>query len=384
MKPSGHRIVLVSLGTSLKATRSVLTGILRASLKHSDLEIRMKGALPEREWVGSVGSDAVVGAIVGGADDPVTRRILAMPNLRAVVFTYGDIPDGLKAKAVAVMADEHAVGEAAARLFMKHRLRHFAYVPAIGDFIWNRDRQKSFCDELARAGYGVEVYCHGRRKDIDRERMVKWLKSLPAPCGVFVAYDQLARSVLDICRAEKLDIPKRLQVLSVDDEDFICELSIPTLSSIAPDYETGGVLALDVLDGLLNGSERSGRILKLPVQAVVERMSTSDFTDSANRVAVAREYIRRHATEGIGVQNVASRVAGSCRMLEKDFHSVLGRTIRDEIVETRLAAVRRLLRNSSVPIDQIAAKCGFSSGNYLKNLFRRRYGMTMRDYRNGK
>ncbi|MBQ0033295.1 MAG: substrate-binding domain-containing protein, partial [bacterium] len=240
------------------------------------------------------------------------------------------------------------------------------------------------CDELARAGYGVEVYCHGRRKDIDRERMMEWLKSLPAPCGVFVAYDQLARSVLDICRAEKLDIPKRLQVLSVDDEDFICELSIPTLSSIAPDYETGGVLALDVLDGLLNGSERSGRNLKLPVQAVVERMSTSDFTDSANRVAVAREYIRRHATEGIGVQNVASRVAGSCRMLEKDFRSILGHTIRDEIVETRLAAVRRLLRNSSVPIDQIAAKCGFSSGNYLKNLFRRRYGMTMRDYRNGK
>lgn len=376
--------MLVSLGTSLKATRSVLTGILRASLKHPDLEIRMKGALPEREWVGSVGSDAVVGAIVGGADDPVTKRILAMPNLRAVVFTYGDIPGGLKAKAVTVKVDEHAVGEAAARLFMKHRLRHFAYVPAIGDFIWNRNRQKSFCDELARAGYGVDVYSHGRRRDIDRERMAKWLKSLPAPCGVFVAYDQLARSVLDICRAEKLDVPKRLQVLSVDDEDFICELSIPTLSSVAPDYETGGVLALDVLDGLLNGRERSGRDLKLPVQAVVERMSTSDFTDSANRVAVAREYIRRHATEGIGVQNVASRVAGSCRMLEKDFRGILGRTIRDEIVEVRLAAVRRLLRNSSVPIDQIAAKCGFSTGNYLKNLFRRRYGMTMRDYRNGK
>jgi len=384
VKGKKSKSILVSLGTGLKATRSVLTGILRCSLRHPDLEIRMRGSYLDRGWLASIDADAVVGAIVGGPDDPHTKSVLAMPNLRAVVFTYGDIPKGLKAKAVTITPDERAIGVTAANLFVKHGLRHFAYVPAMEDFSWNRERERSFCNTLAQGGHAVDVYRHGKKKTFDRKRMAIWLKSLSAPCGVFVAYDQLARSVLDVCRAEKIDVPKRLQVLGVDDEDFICELSRPTLSSIAPDFEEGGVRALDVLDGLLEGREPSGQDLKMPVQAVVERLSTSDFTNSANRVAVAREYIRQHATDGIGVQNVVSCVTGSCRMLEKDFRSVLGHTIRDEIIEARLSAVRRLLRNSSVPIEQIAARCGFSKGNYLKNAFFKRYGMTMRAYRKGK
>lgn len=384
MRRSRRKVVLVSLGTGMKATRSVLTGILRCSLRHPDLEIRMKGSLPDREWIDPVGADAVVGAIVGSPEDPQTRRILAVPNLRAVVFTCGEIPDALKDRAVSIKADERATGSAAADLFVKHGLRQFAYVSAPKDYSWDVERERSFRTALVAGGFEVSTYRHCRNKSLDEVKLAKWLKELPSPCGVFVAYDQLARSVIDICRRESIDVPKRLQVLGVDNEEFICELSTPTISSVAVDFETGGAVALDVLNGLLEGRERPGRDLKIPVLSVVERLSTSDFTDSANRVAVAREYIRTHATDGIGVLNVVSRVTGSCRMLEKDFRSVLGRTIRDEILEVRLSAVRRLLRNSSVPIDQIAGRCGFSRGNYLKNLFRRRYGMTMRDYRNGK
>lgn len=384
MKEVIRKVVLVSLGTSQKASRSMLTGILRCSLRHPELEIRIRGSLTEREWISPIDAGAIVGAIVGGPDDCLTKRILAMPNLKAVVFTYGEIPAAFRTKAASVKADEQAIGETAANLFLKHGLRHFAYVSALGNLYWDHDRERSFRETLADDGFETAVYRQRRSKSLDMAGLGRWLKSLPSPCGVFAANDQLARVVIDVCRLEKLDIPRRLQVLGVDDEDFICELSTPTISSVSPDFEAGGDMALEMLNGLLEGCKCPERNLKMPVQAVVERLSTTDFTDSANRVAVAREYIRKHATDGIGVQNVVSQVVGSCRMLEKDFRSILGHTIREEIIETRLSAVRRLLRNSTVPIDQIAAKCGFSKGNYLKNIFRKRYGMTMRDYRNGK
>ena len=56
-------------------------------------------------------------------------------------------------------------------------------------------------------------------------------------------------------------------------------------------------------------------------------------------------------------------------------------SIDEEITRVRLAEVQRLLRTTRDPIDAIAAKCGYENPNYLKNLFRKRFSMTMRDFR---
>lgn len=61
------------------------------------------------------------------------------------------------------------------------------------------------------------------------------------------------------------------------------------------------------------------------------------------------------------------------------------RTARDgiEVAEKlgALALVTKALKETAQPIDDIARSCGFKNGNYLKNLFRSRFGMTMREYR---
>ena len=48
----------------------------------------------------------------------------------------------------------------------------------------------------------------------------------------------------------------------------------------------------------------------------------------------------------------------------------------------RLEEVKRLLRETKEPIDTIAARCGYENPNYLKNLFKRRFAMPMREFRN--
>ena len=123
------------------------------------------------------------------------------------------------------------------------------------------------------------------------------------------------------------------------------------------------------------------RRIKIGLSGVTERMSTTDLTASGNRVARACDFIRRHACEGISVPAVVRAVGGSDRLLEKNFQTVLGHSICREIQNRRLAEVRRILKDTAQPIDIVAKRCGFRSGNYLKNLFRARFGQSMSEFR---
>ena len=59
----------------------------------------------------------------------------------------------------------------------------------------------------------------------------------------------------------------------------------------------------------------------------------------------------------------------------------VGHSICREIQDVRLNRVKDLLSKANLPIDAIGARCAFGSGNYLKNLFQKRFGQTMSAYR---
>ena len=92
-------------------------------------------------------------------------------------------------------------------------------------------------------------------------------------------------------------------------------------------------------------------------------------------------YIRRHALEGIGVSDVVTHLKVSRRLADLRFRELQHTSIGGEITQIRLAEVQRLLRTTREPIDSIAAKCGYANPNYLKNLFRKRFSMSMREFR---
>ena len=51
------------------------------------------------------------------------------------------------------------------------------------------------------------------------------------------------------------------------------------------------------------------------------------------------------------------------------------------MLAAKLLAVVKLLETSCLPIVDVSRKCGFENVNHLKNIFKRRFGMSMRDYR---
>jgi LacI family transcriptional regulator len=65
--------------------------------------------------------------------------------------------------------------------------------------------------------------------------------------------DQRARHVLEAARAAGIPIPDQLAVIGVDNDETLCELSTPSISSVALDADTIGFQGAAMLARLMDG-----------------------------------------------------------------------------------------------------------------------------------
>ena len=117
------------------------------------------------------------------------------------------------------------------------------------------------------------------------------------------------------------------------------------------------------------------------MKTIVRRESTADVSHSGKLVQKAVAFIRKNAVRGISVEEVAKHLGCSRRLLDLRFRELQGCTVGETIIDERLGEVKRLLATTREPIESIAIACGYENSNYLKNLFKKRFGVTMRDYR---
>lgn len=95
----------------------------------------------------------------------------------------------------------------------------------------------------------------------------------------------------------------------------------------------------------------------------------------------AARFIREHASEPIGVEDVLIKVAMSGRNLERRFKRAMRRSLLDDICRVRLDRASRLLRESNLSIENVAAQAGFNSHVRFAMVFRDHMGMTPTSYR---
>ena len=176
-------------------------------------------------------------------------------------------------------------------------------------------------------------------------------------------------------------MPGDIAVLGVDDDEQICENTMPTLSSISPDFAHGGYLAAEMLGRLIDGDGPRRAFLRYEPGTIVVRQSTRRFAFSRERIAEAVEMIRRRACEGISVEDVASYIGIPRRTAEMHFRAATGRSIHEEIDEVRFTKVLALLKNPRQALDAIPDLCGFSTCVALRKAFKLRTGLSMREWR---
>jgi len=199
----------------------------------------------------------------GGGMPEISRRTLGdLP----VVYLDEDPADPRKAPGLFVNSDSVAIGEAAAKELLSLNLPHFAFVGWKRKRYWSTDRQDAFARILRLHGYEVAVFDGAAATDdlSRRERLRRWLKALPKPCGIFAVHDPVGADILELAALEGIAVPGELAVIGVDDDPLICERTQPSLSSIGVDFEQGGYLCAELLDRAIGDATSSAAMPRTP------------------------------------------------------------------------------------------------------------------------
>jgi LacI family transcriptional regulator len=210
--------------------------------------------------------------------------------------------------------------------------------------------------------------------------MGDWLASLPKPVAVLAGNDLWGFELVQAARAWGLHVPDDVAILGVDNDELLCEISHPPLSSIRIGGEQMGEQAVELLQRLLERKSVRGEPPRAPPLGVVTRQSTDVLAVDDPEVATALRHIRQHAVEGLSVKQMLQSLAVNRRTLERRFVKVLGHTPLEEIRNVRLERVKTLLQ-TDLPIYEVAVRSGFATAEYLATSFLQATGMTPTDYR---
>lgn len=280
--------------------------------------------------------------------------------------------------------DDGAVANLAAEHLLERGFRNFAYA---GDsrFNWSRWRQEHFENCIRAAGHSCSVFEQSRTLAPDDAQNVddlaRWIRDLPKPIGIMACYDFRGQQVLDACRRIDIAVPDEVAVIGVDNDELLCELSDPPLSSVQPNTYRTGYEAAELLDRLMKGARSKGEARLIPPSGVATRQSTDVLAIHDRNVARAIHFIRKNASTGINVQDVIRAVPQSRRLLEQRFQKLLGRTPHQEIVRVQLERVKQLLSQTNLSLEEISERAGFSHVEYLSVVFKRETGMPPSKFR---
>jgi LacI family transcriptional regulator len=305
---------------------------------------------------------------------------------RPVVNVSGVLPD-LPVPRVGV--DHVAVGRLAAEHLLDRGFRHFGFF-GYPDHAFSIGREAGFRATIEAAGCRVVSYHEPDPKKADptglwkwNDRLRRWLTGLPRPVGILASHDPQGVELSEVCRHSGLRVPEEVALVGVDNDDLLCELARPSLTSVALPAERIGFEAARLLDSLLTSPRRRLRqsALLLPPQGVVVRGSSDILAINDADVAAALRFIRRHAHEPIQVKDVLNEVPVSRRTLERRLRAALGRGVWAEIRRVHLDRGKSLLAETSMPMSEVARYAGFSDQRQLSVVFRQELGLTPTAYR---
>lgn len=371
--------VLVALSTVQKARRDKLQGVLKYAQLNGPWDVQMLENHPYIAKLGSFKHWRPDGIIRDGID-PLPLPAVHTAKIPAVLMdTASSTPHGRSS----VNNNPRQIAQTVADYYLRQGFRQFAYVGSVPTSPWSQARAEAFSARVAKKGFACSLYepRHANDWGLEQQHMRDWLTALPKPCGLMAAMDLRAKQVLDTCALAEIRVPEEIAVIGVDNDETICESTTPTLSSVLPDFEGGGYMAAELLDKLMRGTVRKTAKLTYGVKRIVHRLSSQDMKNSSRLAVSAMEFIRLNACAGITVMDVVRHLNVSRRFAELRFREARGHSILEEIQSHRLERVRALLRETTLPIGEIGERCGYPTETYLKTLFKKRFGVTMRAYR---
>ncbi len=378
MPSASQRKVALLVETSNAYARGILTGIEDYARSYGPWNVYLaehgRGDQPPA-WLTKWNGDGIIARIEN-------RRIATGLDRARVPIVDVSYPR-LMPDVPTVTTDNAAIARLALQHFLERGFRKFAFC---GDsrFKWSISRGEHFARSVRDSGTDCLEYEPSIRtsdSDAETDSIARWLRRLPKPIAIFACYDYRGQQVLDACRRAGIAVPEEVAVMGVDNDELLCKLSPPPLSSVIPNSARGGWVAASLLDQLMNGKKVAALPHFIAPLGVAARQSTDTLAVDDPQIAKALRFIREHACEGIGVAEVLRQCPMARRSFESRLKALIGRTPNEEITRVQLNRVRELLSGTDLSLSEIAERTGFRHVEYLTVVFKRECGQPPSAYR---
>jgi LacI family transcriptional regulator len=372
--------VALLVETSREYGRGLLRGIIRYQRKHGPWSITFQPhglGEPPPPWLGTWKGDGIIARI----NDMATAK--ALMRLNAPLIDLRASLPGLNLPIVGI--DNRQVVRLAVEHFLERGFRHFAFCGTpYGQHVYQDERSDRFRAELKARGFDCDVYQHSKtRLNAERElrHLTQWLAKLPRPCALMTCHDDRGQQVLDACLRAGFSVPDEIAVLGVDNDEFLCHLTTPPMSSIDVDPMQIGHEAAALLDQLMRGQKPPRQPRFFPPRRIIERQSTSIIAVDDHHVASTARRIRDGACTPMSVDAVLRDVPLSRSAAYRRFRQQLGRSPKQEQMRLRIARARELLEDTDLGIAEIGQRIGYEEAKYFIHVFKQQTGTTPLRYR---
>ncbi|MCD7852192.1 MAG: DNA-binding transcriptional regulator [Parabacteroides sp.] len=327
-------------------------------------------------WAEEWGADAIIAQLTD-----VDLNVLNRLDIPIIVQNYKERCHGLSN----LTGDYYGTGVMAAEFFIRKGYKAFAYY-GFTDTVWMRERGEGFRDAVSEKGYPVYTFdddrqLSGGQWNFDAERVSRWLLDLPKPIALFACDDYYALQITEVCKMYNIDIPGDIAVLGVDNDNLLCNISDPALSSIELDVENGGYEVGKLLHLFIEKKITAPADVIIKPVRVVSRGSTERFAVSDKYIGQVLAYIEENYCNSLSVDDLIRIIPYSRRVLEKKFKSETGMSVYQYIQQQRIEKFAALLITTDLPLAEAAAGVGFSDYKNVSRIFVKMKEMTPLQYR---
>ena len=327
-------------------------------------------------WAEEWGADAIIAQLTD-----VDLNVLNRLDIPIIVQNYKERCHGLSN----LTGDYYGTGVMAAEFFIRKGYKAFAYY-GFTDTVWMRERGEGFRDAVSEKGYPVYTFDDGRQLsdgqwNFDAERVSRWLLDLPKPIALFACDDYYALQITEVCKMYNIDIPGDIAVLGVDNDNLLCNISDPALSSIELDVENGGYEVGKLLHQFIEKKITAPADVIIKPVRIVSRGSTERFAVSDKYIGQVLAYIDENYCNPLSVDDLIRITPYSRRVLEKKFKSETGMSVYQYIQQQRIEKFAALLITTDLPLTEAAAGAGFPDYKNVSRIFVKMKEMTPLQYR---
>ncbi|MFT3787578.1 MAG: DNA-binding transcriptional regulator [Tepidisphaeraceae bacterium] len=378
-----HKRVALVIDSMTAPRRTMMSGIARFMQEHEPWSIYLKPPFIEAEidkWLQTWRGDGVLGRLT--AQDAIALKRAGLP--------FVDVAGVDRAQGgYLVRANDRRIGQVGAEHLLERGFKSFAFFEIVNAF-WARHRFEGFSEVVQKAGFEAQRYVVDKPSarpagpehwDQQQCEIGHWIAALPKPVGIMTTTDFLGRQVLEACLRIGVSVPEAVAVLGADNDEPMCRISTPPLSSVIINDEQRGYESARLLSELMNGKTPARQTVLIDPSGVFVRASTDVLAIEDETMVLALRYLRENVEHSLSVDRLVDELGVSRSTLDRRFRRLLGRSVNDEIVRLRINHAVRLLSETHLPLKAIAQRCGFSSQAYMSTVFSAKLRRTPSSYR---